>query len=261
MSRKKGTDMERRCFSTQVHSAVLCLLIVSPYVFGQSSQGLAPHKKSDTFAVDENNKKIRVQHGELAATNFQIAGVNLASQGNLLDIAARVLGKVSTSASGDAASYDEQACYRSARANDTTHLIFGKGEVNEYFVLTSSGSVKKKNAICLRSGRVTRDSATGAGLKLGMSEEDLISRLGLPTFRSSSVEKKREELRYEFETRKRTDLKEAARWLKDALEKDPSLNVKMFHEDNDFYDLFESIHAQFIDSKLVQLRVSYVPTT
>lgn len=253
--------MNRWHFSIQAHFVFLFVLVIAPYVLGQASQDVAPHKKSDTFAVDENNKKMRVQHGELVATNFQIAGVNLASQSNLLDIAARVLGKVSTSASGDAASYDEQACYRSTKANDATHLIFGKGEMDEYFILASSGSVKKVNAICLRSGRVTRDSATEAGLKLGMSEEDLISRLGLPTFRSSSSDKKREELRYEFETRKRTDSKEVALKLKDALEKDPSLNIKTFHEDNDFYNLFESIHAQFIDSKLVQLRVSYVPTT
>lgn len=242
--------------------AVSCLLIAIPSALGQVSKDIAPHKAFDTFLTDQNNgKKVRVQRGELASTNFQIAGVDLTLNGELMGRAARVLGKVATTASGDAADYDEQACYRSAVANDGTHLIFGRGEVNVYFVLSIDGSARKKNAVCLRSERVTLDTATESGLKLRQTEEQVIAVLGLPTSRSGASKGKREELRYEFETRKHVAPQELARQLKEALKKDPTLNRKEFHDSYDFLDLDESIRAQFVDDKLVQLTVSWVATT
>ncbi|HEY0307177.1 MAG TPA: hypothetical protein VGB94_03395 [Acidobacteriaceae bacterium] len=241
--------------------AVLCLLIAVPNILGQTSKDIAPHQKSDTFLVNEKGKKIRLQHGELASTNFQIAGIDLTLNGELLGRAAKVLGSVSTTSSGDAADYDEQACYRSAVANDGTHLIFGRGEVNVYFVLSIDGSTRKKNAVCLRSEKITLDAATESGLKLMQTEEQVIAVLGLPTSRSGVSKEKREELRYEFETRKHVAPQELARQLKEALQKDPALNLREFHDNYDFFDLDESIRAQFVGDRLVRLTVSWVATT
>ena len=47
---------------------------------GQDALAVVQPQKGDTFATDEHGRKFRIQHGELAKGNFQIAGMDLARE-------------------------------------------------------------------------------------------------------------------------------------------------------------------------------------
>lgn len=172
---------------------------------GQAQSEVAPPAKSDTYAVDEAGKKYRLQHREVAATNFRISGVDLASDEPVLLQAAKLFGKSAAVWSGDASTANEEACYRSATENDNTYLIFGHGEVDSYFTLSSDSAAWKGNQTCETSVKVTRALATESGLQLGLSQKQLIATLGLATSRSQNIQKHRERLIYRLETQKKKD--------------------------------------------------------
>src|ERR1035437_3268285 len=111
--------MRRRLDIRNAAALFLCLFMATPIVqlYGQDKPRVAPPSKSDSFATDERGKKFRVQHREVAGTNFQIAGVDLAFRGDFFQQIFRTMGKFKTVGSGDASTGLEEACYRSAEAN------------------------------------------------------------------------------------------------------------------------------------------------
>ena len=247
---------------------VLCMVVAGPAfrLSGQEKPQVAPPAKSDSYGEDEKGRKLRIQHREIVGSNFQIAGVDLASKKeemeaafgeDVLSQAARVLGKVTTVGSGDGAYSNEEACYRSAEQNDSTYLIFGRGEVESSFTLSSDSSAWKWKTPCKRSPRVTRSLATSSGLHLGQTQEQVIAILGLPTRRSRNVQYGRDDLIYDLEARKRTDPQELALWLKKELQQHPDASQIEFHETYDFYELVVYIHAKFFNNALINLTVSW----
>jgi hypothetical protein len=210
--------------------------------------------------TNEYCKKFRAQNREVAGTNFQIAGVDLALKGDFFTYVLGTLGKVSTVWSGDAADSNHEACYRSAEENDSTHLIFSEGEVSRSFTLSSDGSVWKWKTSCKPSPKITRDIATVSGLHLGQTQEQLIAILGLPTIRSQNVKNGRDDLAYKLIARKKKSSREIALLLQNELKQYPNLYKKAWIENNGYYDLYVFIHAKFMNNALIKLEVTWVAT-
>lgn len=234
-----------------------CLFTAIPIVrlSGQNMPQVAPPAKTDSFAVDDSGRRVRVQNREVAGTNFQISGVDLAFKGEFFPQTFTLMGKFNTVASGDAASSLEEACYRSEGENDHTYLIFGEGEVDRSFTLSSDSSVWKWKTPCMRSQKVSRDLATVSGLHLGMTQEQVIAILGLPTSHRRNVEDGRDDFAYELDAKKRMTSRELAPYLQDALKLHPNLNQKTWIENYGYYDLSVSIRAKFRNDSLTYLMV------
>ncbi|HEX5235345.1 MAG TPA: hypothetical protein VFW25_08450 [Silvibacterium sp.] len=239
-------------------AVVFCILLSLPTIQlrAQNQPEVAPSKKSDSFATTESGHKIRVQHGELAKGNFQILGVDLAADEEVLAQAARLLGNVPTVSKGDAADAIEQACYRSVGENADTFLVFGRGEVDYSFVLSSDSPAWKRNHACRESSEVNRRIATSSGLHLGQTQKQVIDILGLPTARRYDAVDRRDFLEYDFERQKRTAPQSLAR----ARQQYPEMSKREFHQNYDFYDLGETIDLRFVNDRLSEMRVDWVAT-
>jgi hypothetical protein len=219
----------------------------------QANSGVAPPRESDTFAETETGQKIRIQRGELPAGNFQIAGVDLARDEDVLHQAARILGRVGTTATGDASTFEETACYRSADRNDPTVLLFGKGEVDYSFRLTLNDAVRIQSAKCLRSPKISRYSVTGSGLRLRDTPEQVLALLGPPTRRLENKVLQRMVLVYDFETTKKTTSRELARFRRE----NPGMSKYDIEKNFGSYSLEESIRATFERGSLAELWVDW----
>lgn len=241
-----------------VYEVSLFLLLLIPFVsmHSQTKPEVAPPAKSDTFATSADGKKYRIQRREVAGTNFRISGVDLAIDEEVLLQAAKLFGKTPTVSRGDAADYNEEACYRSATKDDNTYLIFGRGEVDYSFILSSDSSVWKGNHVCKQSAQITRDVATDSGLHLGLTQEQVIAILGLPTRRSQNLQQHKDVLIYSLEAKKRTDPQKLARMWQLEIKKNPGANRSEFLENYAFYDLEVYIEVKFIDDSLTSLTVS-----
>lgn len=237
--------------------AVASIIIVAAGLWtqmrGQSTLGAAPPRKSDTFAATENGRSIRVQQGELPASNFQIIGVDLTRDQDVLDQAARILGRVRTTATGDASTFQETACYRSADRDDPTVLLVGKGEVDCSFKLTSSDPLRNQRANCMPSAKISSLLATGSGLRLGDTPDQVIALLGQPTRRSRNTTLGRTVLVYDFETTKIT----APRDLAKIREEHPGMSEHDIEANFGSYGLEESIQATFERDSLTDLLVDW----
>jgi hypothetical protein len=220
---------------------------------GQSNLGVAPPRKSDTFAVTENGQRLRVQAGELSPGNFRIAGIDLAREQDALDQAARVLGTVETKATGDASNFEETACYWSADSDDPTVLLLGKGEVDYFFNLMSRDTVRNQTQYCLPSLKISRSLSTGSGLRLGETPDQVIAILGLPTRRSRNTTLGAMVLAYDFETTKKTAPLDLARFR----QKNPDMSEHDLEANFGSYSLGESIKATFERGTLSELWVDW----
>jgi len=234
-----------------------CLLISTFVTKSQVQREVAPPAKSDRYAVTAEGKKERVQHGEIASANFRISGVDLASDEDVLLQAAKVLGKTQIESSGDAADSKSEVCYRSVTDRDNTHLIFGRGEVDFWFILSSDGSVWEGTHACSRSGKIADDATTDSGLRLGLTEQQVLTVLGLATEKSQDLRRHTEFLTYRLETRKKTDPQKLARWWQQEIKKTPTANHQEFLENYESYTLEVYISARFVDDSLTRLYVSW----
>jgi hypothetical protein len=251
-------------------SVLLCIFTAISIVrlHGQDKPQVAPPSKSDSFATDERGKKFRVQHREVAGTNFQIAGVDLAFRGDFFEQTFRIMGKFDIESSGDAGTSLGEVCYRSTDGNDSTYIIFSEGEVARSFTLSSDGSVWKWKSPCKRSPKVNRSLATASGLHLGQTQEQVIDILGLPTRHSRNIKNGRDDMEYVLEARKKTDPRDLAIMMQQEMQISQSLTakereyiVKDFHENNDYYDLSVWIRAKFIKNALIKLEITWIATT
>jgi len=221
---------------------------------GQQQPGIAPPSKNDTYAEDEKGRKFRVQRGELPAANFQIAGVDLLKQEDVLTQAARIFGSMESAASGDAGDYDESACYRSGDETHVERLFFGKGEMDSYFTLVAGDGPLKHGQKCRRSPLVTHAIATAAGIHLGMSTNELIAALGLPTRRSQIRKSHAERLVWELELQKRTRPRDLAQYRKDY----PQESEAEIQANYRFYSQSERIVAVVTGGVLTELTADWL---
>ena len=238
--------------------ALLFVLQVAMTVPGARPEKLqvAPPQESDTFVTDERGHKLRVQHGELAAGNFQIAGVDLADLALEEDVfkqAARIFGAVQIRSTGDAADADGRVCYRPVDASNATRLYFHAGEVTEWFVLSSTTPASERADVCRSSNKVSKNLSTASGLRLGQMEKQVIAILGLPTRRSHDAKAGFDAMSYEFETRKKASASEIAA----ARKANPGMSEQELLENYGYYDLEESIELKFNEGLSTELNVSW----
>ncbi len=238
-------------------SLFLFLLIAIVSVRSQTKSEVAPPAKSDTYSVDDSGRKYRLQQREVAETNFRICGVDLAGDEEILLQAARLFGKAPTVSSGDASTGLEEACYRSATKDDNTYLVFGRGELDSSFILSSGSSVWKGNHTCRKSVKITRNVATDSGLHLGLTQEQVIAILGLATRHSQNIQQHTDVLIYSLVTKKKTDPRKLTRWWQQETKKNPGADRAVFLQNYEFYDLAVTIDAKFVDDSLTSLTVSW----
>jgi hypothetical protein len=129
---------------------------------------------------------------------FFILGVRPPTPGKvenhwLREIEAR-LGKAKIVERGDGAAGREQLCYKSAADSGNIKLLFEHNEVFYSFILFDTGPGWKGIEYCAESPKVTAVLATRGGLKLGLTEAETESILGIPTYAKGSTRW------YEFET-------------------------------------------------------------
>jgi hypothetical protein len=217
---------------------------------------VAPPSKTDTFATTDSGKKIRLQNREIAGTNFQIAGVDLSAKGEVLEHAAKSLGKIGMVVidGASAANGQEQVCYQAASSGDTTHLFFARGEVDFSYILASDGRGWSKGSPCLRTEKVNREIATVSGIHLGLTQDQVVAILGLPTRRSANT------MYYDLETKKPNDPQYIAEMVKQEHQENPNYNLKMLHDDAAFYDLGVTVKASFTDGALTRFEMAYTAT-
>jgi len=243
----------------QVKKLALLLMLLAIFTWpasGQVQAGIAPPQKSDTFEANENGQKLRVQYGELAKGNFQIAGVDLASEEDVFKQATRILGPVQTRETGDAGDADERACYRPTDKSDATRLYFHAGEVGAWFVLSSTTPASEREDVCRPSSRIARDLKTTSGLHLEQTEEQVIAILGLPTRRSRNANTGMDSMAYEYETKKKSSSSDLAR----ARQAHPDMSEQELLSNYGSYDVSESIEMKFAGGLLTELNVSWSVT-
>jgi len=151
-------------------------------VLRRDNPAVAPPDKSDSFERNGNGEKFRVQHRELAGTNFRVAGVDLAANEEVLTQAARIFGKVPTVVTGDASTANERACYRSVEMNNAAYLLFesrrGQPFVHSHFQrhrFESEASLPAHQQNCAQydnRGRPAPRSNTGSGYRSSWAADD-----------------------------------------------------------------------------------------
>jgi len=238
-----------------IEAALLLMLSLGPACRIQSQQKpeIAPPSKSDSFATDEKGRKFRVQHGELAKENFQIAGVDLVREGEVIKQAARIIGPVQTRATGDASTGDERSCYKPVDKGDSTRLYFHEGEVDSWFVLSSEAPPAERADVCRPSRSVARGISTASGLHLGQTEEEVIALLGLPTRRSHNAKTGAESLVYDYEIEK----KASTHQLENARRENPSMGEQELLRNYGSFEQLELVKAEFAGDALAQLQVDW----
>ena len=237
---------------------LLCTFFMGPAIrlAAQDKPKVAPPNKSDSFETDQDGKKFRVQHREIDATNVRIAGVDLTKNEEVLDQAAKTLGKVPTVFTGDASTANERACYRSMGSNNVTYLRFDRGEVSPSFTLTSDRSDLNPKQVCLRTDKITRNTATEYGLRIGQTQDQVIAILGLPTTHRRNLREYKDDLIYTCSSKVKKDPKEISRLRKE----NPTIRIGIFRDYYEFYDLGVSIHATFVSDQLTKLNVDWSET-
>jgi hypothetical protein len=207
-----------------------------------------PHHgdNSDWWSQEQsvNLDNIEPQEREVSGSNLQILGITLNEQ--MLDKAARRLGKVETIERGDASSGRLQACYASADPNDKIYLVFEQDEVGYSLYLFAAGRPWHGENLCSPSKLVSRSLATESGLHLGLSPSQVIAILGRPTLRYPKG------LIYSLHATKRTSTKD----LQSAHKFHPELNDEDLVKEYGSYDLGVGIEARFAKSQLVYLGVT-----
>jgi hypothetical protein len=253
--------MARSWFTVGKGALILGIFIAIPIArfHGQNKPQVAPAAKSDSIDIDENGNNVRVQEREIPGTNFRIAGVDLAASEDLFDQVTRILGKTEDEASNDD-DFRDEVCYSSAAPHDTTHLSFGQGNVEQFFVLSSDDSAWAWKIPCRPSVKITRDLATSSGLHLGQTQEQVIAILGLPTSHDRNMKSGMDEMSYDLKTEKKLSPQELAPYLQDELKHNPKVDQSAWIKNNGFYSLWISVDASFRNDHLISLRILWSET-
>jgi hypothetical protein len=240
-------------------SLLLLTCLIAPSIFGQQSPRAKPaaptgqkevheylHDQSDWWASDWPDNledTIKTQERELPASSLQILGIDLAE--DMFFRAAARLGKVTIVDRGDGSAGRAQACYVSAQEGEKVHLVFEQGEVDYGFYLFTGGADWYGSHRCATSKLVSPNVSTRSGLHLGQSPSEVVAILGKPSLRRG------DELFYSLHATKKSsaeDMKKIKQWH-------PEMTGQDIQESYGVYDLGESLHAKFVDSKMTYLSV------
>jgi hypothetical protein len=180
------------------------------------------------------------------AGNLNVLGLTL-GRSTLADVQAK-FGKSVTRKRSREEEAAEELCYVSA-GHDQTKVVFEAGfsggwkELDGFKVL--AGGV---GLLCYRqcptASQVTREVQTEAGLKLGMTREQLVALLGTPTqVRGNQVS---------FEWRSRQAMTKEQKEAESKTFKSPPTDA--------YYDVQDTIEVTLADSKVVEFEVHHIVT-
>jgi len=161
------------------------------------------------------------------------------------------LGEITITDRGDAGSSRGQKCYASSNPKEKVYFIVEEGEVSNAFYLFSESSPWNGIQYCSSSPRISRNTATLSGLKLGMNPEAVIHILGRPSIHN------KDGLEYWIEYKKKSTSKE----LINARKGNPDLSEKEIRSDFGYYDVSVLIRIKFIHSRMEYLAISICETT
>ena len=144
----------------------------------------------------------------------------------------------------------EQACYVSSDSGKRVYLIFEQGEVFGYFYLFSGGKAWKRQDLCAASDQVNWKTSTASGLRLGLTQDQVMAILGMPSLR------RKDQLLYSLHlTKKYTDED-----LKTVRKNIPNISEEELHRNYEYYDWSAGSDFKFEESKLTFLAVSWAET-
>ncbi len=188
------------------------------------------------------------QEREVSGSNFKIVGIAL--EENFFELAAKKLGRTTVVERGDAAGGREQACYVSLGAGKKIYLIFERGEVNYSFYLFSGGKPWNGRELCAASEQVGLQTSTVSGLRLGLTQKQVIAILGRPSLQ------RKDRLVYSLHATKKLTEEE----LKLVRKNHPEISDEELHRNFESYDWSVGLDFKFEDSKLTFLAVSLAET-
>ena len=242
----------------RVVHAVALLFAAATLMSG--SQSTAPAQEARRVRLTENSdwwsglrtiEEVDVgptQEREVPGSNFKIAGIAL--EENFFELAAKKLGRTTVVERGDAAGGREQACYVSLGAGKKIYLIFERGEVDYSFYLFSSGKPWDGRELCVASERVSLQTSTVSGLRLGLTQKQVIAILGKPSLQ------RKDQLVYSLHATKKLTEEE----LKLVRKNHPDISDEELHRNYESYDWSAGLDFKFEDSKLTFLAVSVAET-
>jgi hypothetical protein len=227
--------------------ALIILFCVSIVVHSQT----VPLKdRSDWWSI--NNERfhppnVKVRNGSVAVGTFQIAGVELGSSSQFDRLAAQ-MGKAPVAERGDASTGRQQVCYMATEGPRNVYLIFEFGSAEQSsFYLFSDGQDWVGQKLCVRTNKISLNSATASGLKLGLRPAEVEAILG----RADAAMADR--FVYLREMLQRTTPAEFELLRKDYPVR---LTDKAAHEEFDFYSVQVYVEARFGKSGMNYLAVS-----
>lgn len=135
---------------------------------------------------------------------------------------------------------EDNICYVSAQKDDETTITFSASGTLASFCLESTRSTPKNRKFCTKSALVSKDLATGNGLKSGLTKDQVKQLLGLPVKEEAAV------YIYSYKVKEKIPEKELPGIMKKwpGTEKDP------------YYHLVSFIVIRFDENKLSSFMVT-----
>lgn len=228
-------------------AAAVLVLLISPLVAQDTRNTVRLGDRSDWWSVLNENfewPNNKAKGDELAAANFEIAGVSLHADSPFRNLRDK-FGRAVSASRSKGNNGREQICYVSGQ-NSAVRLIFEQGESNQAFYLFAADQPWNGQALCAESAQVTPSLRTKSGLGLGISPTEVEQVLGKPDFSSPN------RFVYYRDIEKNTPDDKLAQLRTEHSD----LADKDFHDNYDAYDLELYIEVRFTDGKLTYLAVS-----
>ena len=226
---------------------ILAFLVPSLGFSQDTSKTVRLADRTDWWSVLNENfewPNSKPKGDELAAANFEIAGVNLESDAPFLNLSSK-FGRAVSTVRSKGNNGREQFCYAAAQ-NPAVRLVFEHGETNEAFYLFTEGQPWNGQALCAESAQVAPALRTRSGLGLGLPPTEVEQVLGKPDFSSPN----RFIYYRDIEKQTRNDK------LAQLRTEHSDLADKEFHDSYDSYDLELYIEVRFTDGKVSYIAVS-----
>ena len=138
----------------------------------------------------------------------------------------------------------------SSDSGKRVYLIFEQGEILSSFYLFSEGKAWKGQDLCAASEQVNWKTSTASGLRLGLTQDQVIAILG-----EASVRRK-DQLLYSLHLTKKYTEED----LKTVRKNIPNISEDELHRSYEDYDWSADLDFKFEDSKLTFLAVSWAET-
>lgn len=209
-------------------------------------QGLAPVRlddNSDWWSAANAApaaQKTTPQKRKIPDKNLEIQSVVLGE--DMFSQAATEFGSVRPVIRGETANFREQACYALPAH---VYLSFEHTEVNDSFYLFAGGAPWKGQDCCVPAARAPLSVASGSGLHIGQTPEQVIAILGPPSERTP------DQLLYVLQSKRPATAEELA-----ALEKQRPAPVDAQAQKAVEFDVSVTIVAKFVRTELSYLAVS-----